>query len=167
MNSADSINSLCPDRSPLPEFFTWYFWYKFSFCPPSRSNNLCRCCYCRTVYSYFAAVACGVDRPSHHRGSQSIEGVIHRFLHIRSPLQNAFQTILLQILLLVKFKLDILLTVLPKTTENTNHHYSPWLKISTKMPMTNDSVSKRKINYRFDLKVCRLHLKIADTVATF
>lgn len=98
MNSADSINSLCPDRSPLPEFFTWYFWYKFSFCPPSRSNNLCRCCYCRTAYSYFAAVACGVDRPSHHRGSQSIEGGSHRFLHIRSPLQNAFQAILLQIL---------------------------------------------------------------------
>lgn len=35
------------------------------------------------------------------------------------------------------------------------------------MLMTNDSVSKRKINYRFDLKVCRLHLKIADSVATF
>lgn len=36
-----------------------------------------------------------------------------------------------------------------------------------KMFMINDLVSKRKINYRFDLKICRLYLKIVDSVVIF
>lgn len=63
--------------------------------------------------------------------------------------------------------MDILFIVFFKIIENINYYYFFWLKILMKMFMINDLVSKRKINYRFDLKVCRLYLKIVDIVVIF